>query len=283
MLGTRNAIIAWRSGKHLDHVTAPLSIKWMPIGWSRWRTGRAEYRIEGERFLVLNQGSEYSLARDDGEPQESFCPFFAADFVEAARGVLTSGDDALLEHGAQPPTAPLEFREQIYDDPCVLAQLRRMRAALRPGRAVPGWLADEFHELAERLLRSQRDVQRAIDHLPARRSATREELHRRLQRGREYLHAHFTEPVRLADVARAASLSAHHFHRLFRTAVGCPPHAYLTKLRLDRAAGLLMRTDLPITAVCFAVGFESVGSFTALFRRWSGRTPRAFRRSPPAV
>ena len=277
-LGTRNAIIAWQGGKHLHDVTCPLSIKWMPAGWSRWQTARAGYRIDGDRFLVLNHGAAYSLSRDDDEPQESFCPFFAADFVEGVHGVVIRSETSLLDQGADVPPVPLEFREQLYDDGAVLGQLRRMRMLLRDPDAAPEQLAVEFYELAEGLLRLRVDVQRAIDHLPARRSATREELHRRLQRGREYLHSNFTGPVSLADVARAACLSSHHFHRLFRAAFGCPPHAYVTTLRLERAAGLLARTELPIADVCFAVGFESVGSFSALFRRRTGLTPTAFRR-----
>jgi len=259
------------------NVTSPLSIKWMPVGWSNWRTARTDYRIEGERFLILNHGSAYSLSREGGEPQESFCPFFAADFVEDVHAVLITDEADLLDRGADPRAAPLEFREQLYDDGAVLAQLRRMRMVMHGMDA--GELAAAFHELAERLLRSRRDVQRAIERLPGRRMATRSELHRRLQRGREYLHAHFTRPVRLADMARAACLAPHYFHRLFSAAFGCPPHAYVTKLRLERAAGLLVRTELPITDVCFAVGFDSVGSFSALFRRHTGVTPTAFRKA----
>ena len=278
-LGQRNAIMSWRSAKHLHDVVGPLSIKWMPIGWSVWRTARATFRVDGGRFLVLNHGRAYALSRAGSEPQESFCPFFAASFVEGVRRDVINPDVVLLDRGEESAPAPFEFREQLYDaDVHVLPQLQRMWAALRHGRATQDWLEDEFHVLAERLLRSDADVQRQIDRLPARRASTRAEVHRRLQRGREYMHAHFAEPLRLADIARAACLSAHHFHRLFRAAFGRAPHAYLTELRLERAAALLARTEAPVTAACFAVGFESVGSFSTLFHRRMGVSPTAFRR-----
>jgi len=160
----------------------------------------------------------------------------------------------------------------------VLPHLHRMWTGLRSGRATQGWLEDAFHLLAERLLRSSADVRRAIDRLPARRPGTREELHRRLQRGRTFLHEQFADHLDLEQVARVACLSPHHFHRLFRAAFGRTPHSYLTELRFERAATLLARTDQPVTAICFAVGFESLGSFSALFHRRTGLSPSAFRK-----
>jgi AraC family transcriptional regulator len=279
LLGQRNAIISWRGGKRVDDVVGPLSIKWMPIGWSVWRTADRTYRVEGDRFLILNHGRAYSLAREASEPQESFCPFFASSFVEGVHRDLVRADHLLLDDGPDAIPTRLEFREELYaEDGRVLRQLRRMWTAVRCGQATQSWLEAEFHALAERLLCSRADVQQAIDRLPARRSSTRTELHRRLQRGREFIHAHFAERPCLEQIARAAGMSPHHFHRVFRAAFGRTPHDYLTQLRLERAVTLLSLTDEPVTEICFAVGFESVGSFTTLFHRRTGLSPSAMRR-----
>jgi len=56
------------------------------------------------------------------------------------------------------------------------------------------------------------------------------------------------------------------------------PHRYLTRLRLERAARLLSGTDREVTEICAAVGFESPGSFSRLFRRELGRPPSEFRK-----
>ena len=278
-LGERNAIISWRGAKHLHEVVGPLSIKWMPIGWSVWRTGSGSYRIEGDRFLVLNHGRAYSLSREADEPLESFSSFFVESFVEGVRRDLVHADAALLDDRPDRARVALEFREEIYDgDREVLPHLHRMWTGLRSGRATQESWEDAFHLLAERLLRSSADVRRAIDRLPARRPGTREEIHRRLQRGRTFLHEQFADHLDLEQVARVACLSPHHFHRLFRTAFGRTPHSYLTELRLERAATLLALTDQPVTAICFAVGFESLGSFSALFHRRTGLSPSAFRK-----
>lgn len=77
-------------------------------------------------------------------------------------------------------------------------------------------------------------------------------------------------PLPLAVLAEIAGLSPFHFTRTFRQATGSPPGRFLAALRLERAKGLLLTTDLPVTEICFAVGYDSVGTFTARFTQLVG-------------
>ena len=106
-----------------------------------------------------------------------------------------------------------------------------------------------------------------------------DELFRRLCRSRDWLAARIDEPVRLADAAREACLSPFHYHRLFAHTFGETPHEFITKLRIDRAKRLLARDQLPVTEVCLAVGYESLGSFSTLFRTMVGYSPSAYQRA----
>ena len=107
---------------------------------------------------------------------------------------------------------------------------------------------------------------------------------RYLVRGKDLADARYTEPLTVADMARAARLSPAHFSREFRTAFGESPHQYLLTRRLERAAHLLRNTDRTVADVCFMVGLNSVGSFTTSFGRMFGMTPTQYRASfPPAV
>jgi AraC-like DNA-binding protein len=99
----------------------------------------------------------------------------------------------------------------------------------------------------------------------------------RLWAARRVIDERYAEPLVVEDVARAAGLSLYHFIREFRRAFGCTPGRYLRERRLTRARQLLAVSDLPVTDVCFAVGFESLGSFCTLFRRSEGTTPVAYR------
>jgi AraC-like DNA-binding protein len=107
---------------------------------------------------------------------------------------------------------------------------------------------------------------------------------RHLLRAKNVADARYFEPLAVDDLARAAGLSRAHFSREFRRAFGESPHAYLLTRRLERAAALLRATDRSVAEICFAVGLQSVGSFTTSFSRTFGISPTAYRaKFPPAA
>jgi AraC-like DNA-binding protein len=106
---------------------------------------------------------------------------------------------------------------------------------------------------------------------------------RHLLRAKDLADSRFTEPLGVADLARAAGLSPAHFSRQFRRTFGESPHAYLLTRRLERAAAMLRNTDRSVADICVSVGLTSVGSFTTSFTRTYGRSPTAYRAAyPPA-
>ena len=111
---------------------------------------------------------------------------------------------------------------------------------------------------------------------------TRPSTLKRLLRAREVLHDGFAEPLTIGDLANAAGLSRFYFLRSFARVFGTTPHAYLVSLRLEHARRLLARGD-SVTETCMAVGYDSVGSFSTLFTRHVGRSPRAWKRHARSV
>jgi AraC-like DNA-binding protein len=106
---------------------------------------------------------------------------------------------------------------------------------------------------------------------------------RHLLRAKDLADSRYFEPLTVADLAGAAGLSPAHFSREFRRAFGESPHRYLLTRRLERAAARLRNTDRPVTEICFDVGWSSVGSFTASFRRIYGMSPSVYRASFPSA
>lgn len=103
---------------------------------------------------------------------------------------------------------------------------------------------------------------------------------------RAYIDRHYAKPLTVAHLAHRAGRSPFHFIRAFRAECGLTPHQYLRERRLARARELLVTTPLPVTEICDAVGFQSLGSFSALFRRLTGESPaayRAARRTTPRI
>ena len=99
-----------------------------------------------------------------------------------------------------------------------------------------------------------------------------------LRRARDHMDAHFAEPIDLEELGRWAGMSKWHFHRLFRATYGVTPAAYLSERRVERAQDLLRGANLTVTEVCHAVGFSSLGSFSARFKQVVGETPSDFQR-----
>jgi transcriptional regulator GlxA family with amidase domain len=87
----------------------------------------------------------------------------------------------------------------------------------------------------------------------------------------------FDKPLDVPALARTALMSTAHFSRRFREAYSETPYSYLMTRRIERAKALLRRGDLTVTDVCFAVGWGSLGSFSARFTELVGESPSAYR------
>src|SRR5262245_57203740 len=101
------------------------------------------------------------------------------------------------------------------------------------------------------------------------------ELLRRLLRARDRMDAASHENWPVQRLARVSGVSEAHFARSFKQAFGVPPHRYLLTRRIERAVALLRDSELSVTEVAFATGWESLGTFGRIFRDITGESPRA--------
>ena len=99
-----------------------------------------------------------------------------------------------------------------------------------------------------------------------------------LRRARDHADRCYAAPLTLDDLAAVACMSKYHFVRLFKATYGVTPMEHLSQRRIERAQDLLRATNLTVTEVCFAVGFSSLGSFSARFKAIVGETPTHFQR-----
>jgi AraC-like DNA-binding protein len=104
------------------------------------------------------------------------------------------------------------------------------------------------------------------------------DLFRRLLAAHDFIASHHAERLPLAAIARQAGLSPFHFLRLYQRVFAVTPHEQQTIFRLEHARRLLAAGQASVTEVCFQVGYESLGSFSTLFTRRTGRSPVRFQR-----
>ena len=99
----------------------------------------------------------------------------------------------------------------------------------------------------------------------------------RVNRAIDHAVSRLQEPLRLSDLARAAMLSPFHFHRVFQVIVGESPAEFVKRLRLEKALGLMARSQPPtLTKIAFECGFSSSSDFSRCFKQRFGASPRAF-------
>lgn len=84
-------------------------------------------------------------------------------------------------------------------------------------------------------------------------------------------------PVSLAELAELARMSVRHFCRAFRASMGCSPHQYLLRQRVERAKSLIARRDMALCDVAQAAGFADQSQLTRTFRKQVGITPAGYR------
>ena len=88
----------------------------------------------------------------------------------------------------------------------------------------------------------------------------------RLRRVSAYIHDHLDEELDMERLAEIACLSSYHWHRIYRAIYGETLAATVKRLRLHRAAGDIVRTDLDISEIAKRSGYPNLQSFNRIFK-----------------
>lgn len=100
---------------------------------------------------------------------------------------------------------------------------------------------------------------------------------------RRVMNRRYSTPITIEQLGAEVALSPQYLIRLFRRTFRQTPHQYLIRVRIARAKELLSQSDMSITDVCAEVGFESLGSFSTLFRKIAGVSPKVYRQRSQAI
>ena len=94
-----------------------------------------------------------------------------------------------------------------------------------------------------------------------------------------YLHSHYQEDTRIADLAAMEHLSESRYREVFRRHTGYSPLDYRTALRLQHACDLLTETESTVTEIAAECGYADVLYFLRVFKQKKGMTPVEYRRT----
>jgi AraC family transcriptional regulator len=98
-----------------------------------------------------------------------------------------------------------------------------------------------------------------------------------IQRAKDFLRAHYAEPLTLSGIARHAEVHPVHLARQFRRVQGCTVGDFIRALRLQRATELLLDTEEPIAQIATACGFSDQAHLTRLLKAALGVPPSKLR------
>ena len=98
-----------------------------------------------------------------------------------------------------------------------------------------------------------------------------------LRRVRDRMDRYYADPLDIPTLAREVHLSAGYLSRQFKLAYGESPYSYLMTRRIERAMALLRSEELSVTEICFAVGCQSLGTFSLRFSELVGVSPSEYR------
>jgi AraC-like DNA-binding protein len=98
-------------------------------------------------------------------------------------------------------------------------------------------------------------------------------------KARKFIKEHSAEELSLTKVAKAANISRNHLSEKFKQVTGTNFVEYVARARFERACELLRDVDLRISEIAFAVGFQSLSQFNRVFKKFSGKSPSAYRAS----
>ena len=206
--------------------------------------------------LLGNHGACFECGHEYGAGDRCVAFHFAPDYLEPILAAVPGARGTAFSVPRLPPS------------PAVIPLIAAAEAARDDGDR------DELEELGLRLAGAAAallaDSDRSADR-PSRRDERRvTEVLRRIE-------AASGERLPLAGLARDVGMSPYHLLRIFRQVVGMTPHQYVLRTRLHRAAARIRRTDEPIAAIAFDVGFGDLSTFNHRFRRVMGLTPSAYR------
>ena len=94
----------------------------------------------------------------------------------------------------------------------------------------------------------------------------------------QFIDEHLTTDISIDDIAFECALSTSRFKVKFKEQMGVTPLYYINSLKINRAKEMLKNSDLSVIDIAFALGFASSNYFSAVFKKFTGYSPVAYRK-----
>ena len=260
--------------QYADH-GSNFSIKTTLQGCALYILNNEVKRVEPGVFIVINPNSRYGFEIESSVPVHDVSVQYTSDTVAQVADVFQRGGSLDKDSKELQDGGCFSFETLIYADPRFEAMLREISAS-----ETASLRKQELkHELLLYYFRNFYFPKATIfSGNVHEKLSTRVEIFRRVNLAKDFLHAHYSSPLELTDVARAACLSESYLICKFSQVFGCTPYRYLRNIRFRQVLHKLNNDNDSIQEIALAVGFESTSSFIRAFREKYQTTPERMRR-----
>ena len=260
-----------KRGAGLNEFIARAGIFTVLTGSAHLTINNRKETLDSRQFLLINQGSRVSINLSQ--------PDVHSAVQSDAQPLLLFFHTGMLQAALDRKGADLVWLERVHPLKGILQE--RLDWIIQLGNSCASFStlkADGLiRSLMEELVSEAVATNLLSMLLPVVKRTTRIDLIQRLSRTREWIQANYAAPVTLGDMAAVASLNSQHFLCLFRDCYGITPHRFLTNTRLEVARQLLLSSGETVSSICRQTGFESLSSFSGLFRLRFGQSPSVYR------
>jgi AraC-like DNA-binding protein len=243
------------------------SIKVVQSGIEHYRIDGINYTLADENFIIVCPGQEVAVHIDSPSAVKGTCYYLSTDLIHQMRYAYSASIEANLKN--------IEPKDDFTIDQLYNFPIHSFHTPLNNHLHSHSFQALNKHQLkeylillAENMVFHQHHSKRQLNNLEGVGMATKNELYKRLQIGRQYIHDHFDQPITLKEMSRAAALSEYYFHRNFRLFFNQTPYQYHNAVRMVKAENLLQRGHLSKIEIALMCGFQDPKYFAKAYKKW---------------
>lgn len=256
-----------------------LSLKFAFGGCEEYIFDKMRYRVDDNTYLILNRDTIYESLIDSDKQVESLTLNFTSGFVDEVFYSSFNRDDYLLSYPELRDRYPVNFFQKLYPhDSVIMKHIHSLKRLISSQEYEQAGVNEIMHLILEHIFRLQLNASIEADTISSAKRSTRYELYKRLNIAKDYINSNFSESVSLEKLSTVSCMCPHHLLRKFKSHFGTTPHQYLTSVRLENAKKQVESTAIPITEICFNAGYESLSSFSELFKKHYKNSPETHRK-----
>ena len=139
------------------------------------------------------------------------------------------------------------------------------------------WGDEKFYEVMMHLTKADEETEKEIECLTFQKRTSRIEIYKRLNKARDFIRTYYNEKLSLDKISEEAGLSKYYLIKLFKELYETTPYEYLIRQRIEKASRMLNSKEKTISGICYDTGFESPSTFSLVFKKHTGLSPREYR------